>query len=67
MSSRPGITATVKHEADGGVSPNRYIGLITAEIRVHWPPLATPAQIELALREVIRDAQQQISDRLQNP
>ena len=56
MSARPGINVSVKHKANGGVSPNAYIPFITAEVRCFWPPLATEAEVEAALGEAFESA-----------
>ncbi|UYL87675.1 hypothetical protein SEA_VRESIDENCE_35 [Arthrobacter phage VResidence] len=63
MSSRPGVLATHIAPADGGVSPNRYIPSITAEVRVFWPPLATEAEILDALNRAVASAHKQIDER----
>jgi len=38
VSARPGYTVTKRVAVDGGESPNAYVGQITVEIRVHYPP-----------------------------
>lgn len=38
MSARPGFTVSKVVPCDGGVSPNAYVGQVTVEIRVHYPP-----------------------------
>lgn len=64
MSSRPGVLATVIAPADGGVSPNRYVPAITAEVRVFWPPKATEAEVMDALTRAVAKAQKQIEERI---
>ena len=56
MSARPGILVDVRRPADGGVSPNRYVAVISAEIRCHWPPRATEKEIIDVLEEVVEQA-----------
>ena len=56
MSARPGILVDVRRPADGGVSPNRYVAVISAEIRCHWPPRATAAEVEGVLAEAYLQA-----------
>jgi len=51
MAQRPGIQLTVDKEADGGVSPNRFVPLISAHVRLYWPALATQSEVESALEE----------------
>lgn len=56
MSKRPGLTVAVRNDADGGVSPNAYMPLITAEVRLFWPPRATREQILDSLNEAVEEA-----------
>lgn len=56
MSNRPGLRVTIRKPADGGASPNRYVPVITAEIRLHWPPKATADDIDAALSAAIDEA-----------
>lgn len=51
MAQRPGFTISKLVPVDGGVSPNEYVGKITVEIRVHYPP----RQIE-RVEQVLLDA-----------
>jgi hypothetical protein len=60
MSARPGIIASKTVRSNGGQSPNNYRGVVTAELRVYWPPLATDEEITIALNSVIQEAQQRI-------
>lgn len=61
MSARPGIIASAYVDADGGESPNRFKPCVTAEIRCHWPPLATDHEIGKALDDAMHDAFRQIA------
>ena len=56
MARRPGFGVTVRHDADGGQSPNFYMPLITAEVRLFWPPKATREQILDALEQAVEEA-----------
>lgn len=57
MSARKGIVASQRTACDGGVSPNQYIGHITAEVRLFFPPnTVTKEQIRLALFEAYSEA-----------
>ena len=56
MSPRPGLMASIRKPADGGRSPNNYVAAITAEVRLHWPPLAHPSDVEAALAEAYENA-----------
>lgn len=62
MTSRPGIVATVRQPADGGQSPNRYVPEITAELRVFWPPRATPAEIRQAIDAAVDESYRKIGE-----
>ena len=61
MSGRPGIVASAYVPADGGESPNAFKPFVSAEIRCHWPPLATDEQIRQAIDDAMHDALRQIS------
>lgn len=63
MSSRPGVQVTVKREADGGEHPNRYIGLVSAHVRVYWPPLADIREVYKALDDAHNEALDAIYDK----
>lgn len=52
MSARPGVLVDVRRPADGGVSPNAYVPIISAEVRCFWPPRATEEEVAEVLREV---------------
>lgn len=65
MSSRPGIIAVIRQDADGtgatmgttsGYSPTAYMPIITAEIRLHWPPRATREECLEALNRCVEQA-----------
>lgn len=56
MARRPGFAVTVRADADGGVSPNTYMPLITAEVRLFWPPRATREQCLDALNDCVEEA-----------
>lgn len=56
MSARPGVLASVVKPADGGVSPNNYVGTITAEVRAFWPPRSSPEDVEEAIQEAADEA-----------
>lgn len=56
MGKREGVIGSVHTPADGGVSPNARLPYITAELRVHWPPLATEAQIMDAIHAAVDQA-----------
>lgn len=56
MSRRDGIQITVKREADGGETPNRYVPLTSAHVRVYWPPRATIDEVYAALDAAYDDA-----------
>ena len=60
MSSRPGVQLTVRREAEGGEHPNRYIGLVSAHVRVYWPPLVDIDEIRYALGEAYEKALDEI-------
>lgn len=63
MSARPGIQITVKREADGGEHPNRYVGLVSAHVRVYWPPLAAVEEIRYALGDAYNAAWDAINEK----
>lgn len=63
MSSRPGVQVTVRREADGGEHPNRYVGLVSAHVRVYWPPLADVEEIRYALGAAYREAFDAINEK----
>lgn len=63
MSARPGIIASAYVPADGGESPNAFKPFVTAEIRCHWPQLATDHEIGKALDDAMHDAFRQIADK----
>lgn len=56
MARRPGFGVTVRADADGGKSPNTYMPLITAEVRLFWPPKATREQVLDALEQAVEEA-----------
>lgn len=56
MSTRPGIVVKAENPADGGASPNQYPPVVTTEIRVFWPPLATEEQVLQTMAEATLDA-----------
>lgn len=68
MSQRPGILTTVFRKAEGRwpltKSPNQQPDVITAEIRLHWPYLAPPAEIKAALAEVYAKALLELDEKL---
>ena len=61
MSARPGIVANAYVDADGGESPNQFKPYVSAEIRCHWPPLATDEQIRQAIDDAMHDVIEQIA------
>lgn len=63
MSSRPGVEVTVQRPADGGEHPNRFIPFVSAHIRVFWPPLASEAEVALALAEATTEALKKIKEK----
>jgi hypothetical protein len=63
VSRRTGIIKTVRVKVDGGESPNAYVPLITAEVRVFWPPhTVTAAQVMTALVEAAEAALDDLGD-----
>lgn len=56
MAKRPGLTVAVRNDADGGTSPNAYMPLVTAEIRLFWPPRATREQCLDTLNQAVEEA-----------
>ena len=52
MSPRANVYEIERISADGGISPNRYVDNITAEVRVFYPP--TDGAVEAALAAVDR-------------
>ena len=56
MSARPGIVVKAVIPSDGGQSPNRTKGGVTAELRVFWPHAATNEQIVAAVAEAVEMA-----------
>lgn len=56
MARRPGFGVTVRTDADGGVSPNVYMPLVTAEVRLFWPPKATREQCLDTLNQAVEEA-----------
>ena len=58
MSARKGIVASHRVACDGGVSPNQYIGHITAEVRLFFPPNPVELdEVRRALDEAWVDAE----------
>ena len=55
MAGRPGVVVTVDKDADGGVSPNRFVPQISAHIRLYWPPRATIEEVTEALLQAYRE------------
>jgi len=43
----------VRIGTDGGTEPNAYIGEVTADVRVAFPPGTDPAVIDNALRSAL--------------
>lgn len=60
MSRRRGAVVRVDVDADGGRSPNAHVPLVTCEVRVFWPPLATEAQIMQAVHDATDKAVGQV-------
>lgn len=56
MSRRIGIQVTHIAEADGGEHPNKFVPLVSAHVRLYWPPLATEREVLDALTEGYLDA-----------
>lgn len=72
MTKRPGFAVTVRQDADGtgatmgttsGYSPTAYMPIITAEIRLHWPPRATKEECLEALNRVVEEAMDKLDKR----
>jgi hypothetical protein len=59
MASRDGVVVRVDVPCDGGVSPNRKIPLVTAEIRLFWPDKATTVEIMDALTGAVTQAMEE--------
>ncbi len=51
MSSRKSVVVTMRVPVDGGESPNQYVGEVTVQVRVHYPPLTSFAVVSGTVRE----------------
>ena len=67
MSSRPAIHITVREPADSGTSPNRYIGQITAQIRLHFPPTASEREVLSALERAYQQTVKVYAEEYRDP
>lgn len=56
MSARPGVLVTVREAADGGVSPNAYVPMVSVEVRAFWPPKSEPEAVEEAIQRAADQA-----------
>lgn len=61
MSARKAIYVSWSADCDPGESPNRYVGRITADLRLHFPPHIDPVE----LRAVATDAVSQMWERVE--
>lgn len=61
MTDRPNVYAIHNRFSDGGQPPDQYVPLVTAEVRVYWPPNATDDEIHGTLADAVEDANQQIA------
>lgn len=62
MSRRRGYAASVRLSTDGGVSPNAYNPVITADLRVFAPPTSSRVEIDAALDQVIAEVRRQLDE-----
>jgi hypothetical protein len=51
LSARANVYQIRDHGVYGGISPNAYVPRVTAEVRVHYPPVSVE-NIETAIREL---------------
>ncbi|KQU30321.1 MULTISPECIES: VWA domain-containing protein [unclassified Rhodococcus (in: high G+C Gram-positive bacteria)] len=61
MGTRKGLYGRSHRPADPGVSPNEYVGAITAEVRVHFPPNTDQELVTEAIDEALADALNQLT------
>ena len=52
MTRRPGFVVDHFVSADGGVPPNQFHPVVSAQVRCNWPPLATKAEVRQTLEQV---------------
>lgn len=51
MAKRKSVQVTFEVPVDPGRSPNRTIGAISVDMRVHWPPHVPESDVQRALIE----------------
>ena len=62
MSQRPGFVVDHQVPADGGVSPNAYVPVISVQVRCNWPPRATYEQVIEALGAAMGKAMAELAN-----
>lgn len=64
MSHRESAIVTHRvYTENGGVSPNAYVPEITVQIRVHFPPLVTDVELQMAFAEAVTQARRKINEK----
>ena len=66
MSHRPHAYASVRLATHGGNPPNRYLPVITADLRVYWTPTTRRERIIAALDQAYKIALDQINAQPEN-
>lgn len=66
MSARKCLYSSVHHACDPGKPPNQYVGAITAELRVHFPPNTEPGLVRAAVDEAIAEIRVQHAQHMED-
>ncbi len=56
MGHRPGILVSHKQVVDGGESPNRFVPVLTTEVRCYWPANTSWEMIDDAIEAACAEA-----------
>ena len=62
MSARKTIYVNLHADCDPGESPNRYVGRITADLRLHFPPHIDPAEVRAVATDAVTRMWQRVDE-----